>query len=394
MAEKILIIDDDLDTLRLVGMMLQKQGYQIVVASSGPQGLIQAENENPDLILLDVMMPAMDGYEVARRLRANPDTASIPILMFTAKAQLDDKVTGFEAGADDYLTKPTHPSELLAHVKALLARSTKGRPAAPPSKAEQRAFTIGVLAARGGWGASTVAANLGSILANLQQETPASVIVAELRPGLGSLGADLGQTDLGALTQLLQANPIDISRQKVRESLFSLSERLAFLFASMQPRDAALLEREAQLEVLLNRLEYLASYLILDLGPGLPAHTQKMLKACQAVVVVVEPQAASVLHAKALIADLTELGFKPQSLLAATVHRVRSELQLNWNQVQEQLGHPVTAAIMPAPELLYQAARVKTTAVLYQADSLATQQFIQQFRKLAEAIVQLEKQLK
>jgi CheY-like chemotaxis protein len=389
MAEKILIIDDDVDTLRLVGMMLQRQGYRIVVANNGSQGLIQAENENPDLILLDVMMPEMDGYEVARRLRANPDTASIPILMFTAKSQLDDKVTGFEAGADDYLTKPTHPSELLAHVKALLARSTKGRPAAETPKAEQRAFTVGVLAARGGLGVSTVAANLGCSLSMLAR---ADTIVAELRPGQGTLGADLGQTDLDALTQLLQANQSEITRQKVRDSLFTLREGISFLFASMQPRDAALMGNSAQIEILLNRLVYLASYLILDLGSGLPLWTQKLVKACQALVLVVEPQEASVQHARALIADLTALGCKAQSILPVTVHRVRSELQLNWTQVQEQLGYPVAAAIMPAPELLYQAARMKTTAVLYQADSLAIQQFALQFRKLTEAILSLEKQ--
>jgi len=389
MAEKILIIDDDVDTLRLVGMMLQRQGYRIVVANNGSQGLIQAENENPDLILLDVMMPEMDGYEVARRLRANPDTASIPILMFTAKSQLDDKVTGFEAGADDYLTKPTHPSELLAHVKALLARSTKGRPAAETPKAEQRAFTVGVLTARGGLGVSTVAANLGCSLSMLAR---ADTIVAELRPGQGTLGADLGQTDLDALTQLLQANQSEITRQKVRDSLFTLREGISFLFASMQPRDAALMGNSAQIEILLNRLVYLASYLILDLGSGLPLWTQKLVKACQALVLVVEPQEASVQHARALIADLTALGCEAQSILPVTVHRVRSELQLNWTQVQEQLGYPVAAAIMPAPELLYQAARMKTTAVLYQADSLAIQQFALQFRKLTEAILSLEKQ--
>jgi DNA-binding response OmpR family regulator len=125
MAEKILIVDDDIDTLKLVGLMLQKQGFQIIAATDGIQGLAQADAEDPDLILLDVMMPEMDGYEVAKRLRANPKTANTPILMFTAKTQLDDKVTGFEAGADDYLTKPTHPTELTAHVKALLARSPK-----------------------------------------------------------------------------------------------------------------------------------------------------------------------------------------------------------------------------------------------------------------------------
>ena len=96
MAEKILIVDDDLDTLRLVGLMLQRQGYNIVAATNGEQGLAKAFEEKPDLILLDVMMPDMDGYEVTRRLRKNPITATTPILMFTAKTQLDDKVTGFE----------------------------------------------------------------------------------------------------------------------------------------------------------------------------------------------------------------------------------------------------------------------------------------------------------
>src|SRR5512134_3142788 len=125
MSEKILIVDDDLDTLRLVGLMLQRQGYQISAATNGQQGLDKAFEEKPHLILLDVMMPDMDGYEVARRLRKNPTTTHTPILMFTAKTQLDDKVAGFEVGADDYLTKPTHPTELQAHVKALLARSVQ-----------------------------------------------------------------------------------------------------------------------------------------------------------------------------------------------------------------------------------------------------------------------------
>ncbi len=164
MAEKILIIDDDLDTLRLVGLMLQKQGYEIAAASNGRQGLLKVEEELPDLILLDVMMPDMDGYEVARRLRKSPETAKIPILMFTAKSQLDDKVTGFESGADDYLTKPTHPTELQAHVKALLARSVKPEKEGEDVFSAQKAFTIGVISARGGLGVSSTALNLGSYL--------------------------------------------------------------------------------------------------------------------------------------------------------------------------------------------------------------------------------------
>jgi DNA-binding response OmpR family regulator len=127
MPEKILMVDDDVDTLRLVGLMLERQGYATCAAVDGTQGLSLAESEIPDLILLDVMMPDIDGYEVARRLRANPITADIPIIMFTAKSQVDDKVVGFEAGADAYLTKPTQPRELFAHMKAILSRSRKAR---------------------------------------------------------------------------------------------------------------------------------------------------------------------------------------------------------------------------------------------------------------------------
>ena len=122
MNEKILIVDDDLDTLRLIALMLQRQGYQTITTDNGPEALTLSVSERPDLILLDVMMAGMDGYEVTRQLRANPITSNLPIIMFTAKAQVNDKVMGFEVGVDDYLTKPTQPRELFAHVKAVLAR--------------------------------------------------------------------------------------------------------------------------------------------------------------------------------------------------------------------------------------------------------------------------------
>jgi CheY-like chemotaxis protein len=85
MAQKILVVDDDLDSVKLVGMMLQRRGYDIIAAQSGSQALAKAQAENPDLVILDIMMPDVDGYEVCRRLRANPATADLPIIMFTAK---------------------------------------------------------------------------------------------------------------------------------------------------------------------------------------------------------------------------------------------------------------------------------------------------------------------
>jgi len=384
MAEKILIIDDDITTLKMVGMMLQKQGYQIVAASNGEQGLTQAEAESPDLILLDVMMPGMDGYEVARHLRANSFTAHIPIIMFTAKNQLDDKVIGFEAGADDYLIKPTHPTELHAHVKALLARSGKEKAAGGPTLSEKRAFTIGVLAARGGLGVTTVALNLG---ASIRDASKQEVIVAELRPGMGTMGPGLGENDPRELTELLQANPAGITPQKVSEALYTHSNGFKLLCGSVHPKDGILLNSTAAFEALVNRLGFLARYLVLDLGAGLPPLTQKLITNCNQVLVVVEPVANSVAHSRAMISNLADLGFNKRTIQVVVVSRIRSDTQMNWSQIEEKLGQPPIVAITPAPELLYMAERSKTTAIACRPDSLTTQQYA----KLASAILEIEK---
>jgi pilus assembly protein CpaE len=384
MAEKILIIDDDVDTLKLVGLMLQKQSYQIVAANNGLQGLEQAETENPDLILLDVMMPGMDGYEVAKRLRANPLTANTPILMFTAKTQLDDKVTGFEAGADDYLTKPTHPSELNAHVKALLARTSKGKVMTSPLPTEKRAMTIGILSPRGGQGVSTVAVNLGGAL---RQATNAEVIVAELRPGMGSLGPDLGEIKPKALTEFLTGNVAEMTRQKVKEALFVHDTGLRLLFGSVQPKDTALANSVAPMEALVNRMSYLTAYLVLDLGAGLTALAQKLITSCNLIFVVAEPVANAITHSNMLINDLIDAGVPKANVQVVVVNRIRSDTQLTMQEMENQLGQLPVVAITPAPELIYMATRMKTLAIISRPDSLTAQQFA----KLATAVLDFEK---
>ena len=385
MAEKILIIDDDIDTLKLVGMMLQKQGFQIIASTNGEQGLTQAEAENPDIILLDIMMPEMDGFDVTKRLRANSLTANTPILMFTAKTQLDDKVTGFEAGADDYLTKPTHPTELIAHVKALLARSSKGKAPTSPEATEKRSMTIGVLAPRGGQGVTTVAVNLGDAL---RIATTSDVIVAELRPGMGTLGPDMGEANPKVLTELLAANLSDITRQKIQEKLYTHRTGLRLLFGSVQAKDGLLENAPELIEAMVNRMSYLTPYLVLDLGNGLTALTRKILPACNILLVLVEPVINSVEHSRALINDLADLTGSKQNIHAIVVNRIRSDTQLNMTQMEELLGQTPLIAITPAPELLFSAANMKTTAVSTRPDSLMTQQFT----KLATALLDLEKQ--
>lgn len=130
MTKTILVVDDDLATLKLVGLVLDQKGYDVVTARSGEEGLERARLQDPDLILLDVMMPGMNGYEVVQHLRADAETARVPILMLTAKSDLDDQITGFEVGADDYLTKPFHREELVSRVESVLRLAERRR--APP----------------------------------------------------------------------------------------------------------------------------------------------------------------------------------------------------------------------------------------------------------------------
>lgn len=120
--KKILIVEDEQDILQLVKLYLEKEGYRTIVAATGAEGLKQVAAEKPDLIVLDLMLPELDGLEVCKRLRSQPDTATLPIIMLTAKAEETDTIIGLELGADDYVTKPFSPKTLVARVKAILRR--------------------------------------------------------------------------------------------------------------------------------------------------------------------------------------------------------------------------------------------------------------------------------
>jgi CheY-like chemotaxis protein/MinD-like ATPase involved in chromosome partitioning or flagellar assembly len=384
MSEKILIIDDDLDTLRLVGLMLQRQGYQISAATNGQQGLEKAFEEDPDLILLDVMMPDMDGYEVTRRLRQNPSTLETPILMFTAKTQLDDKVIGYEVGANDYLTKPTHPSELQARVKTLLSRRGDRRPPVIAAREENQGYLIGVLGARGGLGTTTMAVNLG---AGLQSRTRGDVIVAEMLPGQGALALDVGVENSRGLVDLLGLSKLsDITREKVREVLVSHPSGLKLLLASDRPRDMHLINQTANYEHLVKRLAGLARFVVLDLGLGIQPFAEKILPQCDEILIVLEGNPNTIIHTKALIDDIAALGVSKKNIRVVLNNRVRSDTQLPSSQVQAKLEHEILSTLTPAPELFVQATRMQTPAILCQPDSLTARQIT----KLVDFITERE----
>lgn len=129
--QKILIVEDEHDIAELIAFNLKRAGYQVILAHDGIEGTTMAMRERPDLIVLDLMLPGRDGFGVFRELRRDARTSDIPVIMLTARAQTEDRIQGLETGADDYLTKPFSPKELLLRIRAILKRSD-----APPGTVE------------------------------------------------------------------------------------------------------------------------------------------------------------------------------------------------------------------------------------------------------------------
>ncbi len=370
MSEKILIVDDDLETLRLVGLMLQRQGYQIVAANNGSQGISLAKSEKPDLIVLDVMMPDMDGYTVTRELRSNPDTADTPILMFTAKSQVDDKVAGYEAGVDDYLTKPVHPVELVAHIKALLGRRKPAKQT--ETAAVQKGYTIGVMAAKGGLGVSTLVLNLAIALF---EKTQADIISAEMVPGSGTWGLELGYADAQGLPNLLKNTATMLTEPIIEENLIrtTFGPRLLLSSAKAEKLDTnALLP---QVETIVQKLSKMSQLTLLDIGTPYNPFASTLLKQCEEVILITESQPISIQKTKLLIDDLEKIGFGKNKLLNVVIlNRVRADIQFTQGQIQEKLGINPLLVIPPAPEQSYQAANHFQPLIKIQSESLISQQ--------------------
>lgn len=172
MTRRILIIEDDPTAIRLTEYTLKQRGYTILTTCNGLEGLITAQKEEPDLIILDIMLPGIDGYELCKRLRAGSQTAQIPILILSAKTRQEDISTGFRAGANDYLAKPASPSEIISRVESLLSES-----------AVTQSSTIAFVNSGDNLGLTTILANLATAIAECEKRVILIDIVGGHTPG-------------------------------------------------------------------------------------------------------------------------------------------------------------------------------------------------------------------
>lgn len=313
MSAKILVIDDHPDTVRLIEMTLRRFGHIVLGANSGQGGLDMAAEENPDLILLDVMMPDMDGYEVCRRLRSQEKLAKIPIMMFTAKSQAEDKLRGFNMGADDYLTKPTRPAELSSRVEAILQRAQTGAPPPIPEPAPTRPEKrlVAVLGARGGAGATTVAINLAYCLADEQQP----IRLVDFDTIQGHIGVYLNQMHRPGLADLLKL-PTEDYATALEQYLLDMGGGLQLL--STRPTFDSPLSAlpPAKMGLILDLLLEPGRIVVADFGCPALEYAQLILEKATQLLICLRPERPAMLGARQLIHYFTSQTTRPDTIHA------------------------------------------------------------------------------
>jgi CheY-like chemotaxis protein/MinD-like ATPase involved in chromosome partitioning or flagellar assembly len=375
MSEKILIVDDDIDSLKLIGLMLQRHGYEVIAASAGNQAISKAASEDPDLIILDVMMPDMNGYEVCRRLRANAATKSIPIIMFTAKTLIDDKVAGFEAGADDYLTKPTHPAELASRVKAILQRRSSAQP--QEEAGEEQGVTIGLIGVKGGVGTTTVALNLAAAYKQLGH----APVIADFRLGSGSLGLYMGQKSAG-MANVLSRPPAEIKPNTIELELVSHSTGLRALLSSTRPKESTLDFSIDSALAIVQGMRSIGRPAIFDLGCGYNTFVSKLQNEMDELILLIEPANVTLSMARELLQELAREN-DHSHINIVVVNRSQISAQPAWHEVEQALGKEIRAIISAAPDLAFSAAEAAMPIVNHHSSAIVASQIT----KLAEDLM-------
>lgn len=306
---KVLIIDDDPIFQKMISHALQPLGFELTVAGDGVQGLTQANAIQPDLVISDVVMPNMNGYETVRRLRRINAFAQIPVLMLTAQSDLDEKLTGFEAGADDYMTKPFAPAELVARVNTLLRKAEMYR-ARVDVQPQRKTTLIAIHSLRGGSGCSTIAVNTALGLCGLWNK---QVILLDMVLTTGQVALMLNNSLRRTWADLASLKPTDLDAQVVTTLVGKHESGLNFIAAPTFPPEAELLSIE-HFDASLQLLKGLYDYIVVDLPHDFREITFHTLDQADIIALVTTPELASLRAAAATLETYKRLNYPPEKI--------------------------------------------------------------------------------
>ncbi len=283
----ILVVDDNPTSTKMMSILLTKEGYQVTVKNDPVDALKWLRNpiNRPALMISDLNMPGINGHELVGRIKKDPSLGYLPIIMLTAQHDMTQKVAGFEAGVDDYLTKPVSSTELLLRIRALLARAQAA--SNPETRLDGQVFTVFSL--RGGVGTSTLAVNLAVALAQLWQ-TKVPLVDLNLQNGHCALMLDTKPQN--TIVQLAQTNVDEIDIELIEKLLHPHPTQVAVLPAPLTAAEAELIEPEIVQQVLpYLRVEY--PFTVVDAGSHLDEISLAALDASTHILLTVAPELAS-----------------------------------------------------------------------------------------------------
>ncbi|HEX7474191.1 MAG TPA: response regulator [Candidatus Limnocylindrales bacterium] len=303
MAAKILVVDDDPDVQRTLAYTLKQEGYQVVVAGDGAEGFRLWSTESPSLMLLDIMLPKLDGYQVAAKIRSEEGSnAHVPIIMLTAEREVEQKVRGLRAGADDYLIKPFHTAELLARIKSLLARFA-------PSEALVGRPPLGRVhvyyGAKGGVGTTTIAIN-AAIALHRELGRKVCLVDGNLQFGDHRVFLDLG-LDRRSIVDVVTAPSIDIDL--IQQILVRHDSGVDLLLAPPSPETAELVTQE-HMPIILDLLRTAYDYILIDIDKKLDEINLRILDLADVIFVVMTADLSCLKNVRLVLETISNLGYE------------------------------------------------------------------------------------
>lgn len=337
MTHTILTIDDHPDTLEAVQDTLEAFGYRVFASLSPFTGLEIAEAEQPDLILLDVNMPGMSGTEFARKVRAHGQLSTIPIIMFTAEHLADQKKAGFEAGADDYLIKPTNPDVLINRIEAILGKSAPTTLAPTP-----KSKVIALVGSHGGAGTTTLAINLALVLAS---NRPTTLIDYDLTHGHIALYLNY-KTINSNLNQFAQQ---PATTENVHQNLVSYADKLDLMLTIPNPLGDTAVPDQDHTQLLLQTVTAAGSYVVVDLGSRLYEANWPIIKRADDIYVCVQPNRIGLASARYLLRKLAR-AMTPSTYLSVIGFQVGNGETIPQEAVENYLKRPLTGFVTIHPK--------------------------------------------
>jgi pilus assembly protein CpaE len=340
-ATKVLVVDDDLNIQRVLVFTLKQEGFEVIVASDGQAGVAMAKESQPDLVLMDVTMPKLDGYAATQQIRAaETDGRRVPIIMLTAEADVGERVKGLRAGADDDIVKPFHPLELMARIKALLARG-----GALPAAADTEATTLGRLAvfygAKGGVGTTTIAINTAIAMGReLRRRT--ALIDANLQFGDLRVFLDLG---LDAASIVNAVSEPDLDADLLRKLIVRHHSGIDLLLAPPSPEAADIvMERQrtdpTTVTTLLGLFRKLYDYTFVDMVKTIDDFNLQLFDEADVIFVVMTADLSCLKNVRSVLETMDHLGYE-KGKVQLVLNRSNAYTGINIDNAESALNRKV-----------------------------------------------------